>query len=269
MWEYPETSRDAIFLDWIRSTNCVFCTTPLETHRNSKEREGPRFRQLLVRRCPACGWWTVYLDDEDHLLFGPSPERRYICSGACGSLRELDLSNVDLPIREVRDYLTAKYDARFRINPRIFEEVVASVFGDLGYESVVTGYHGGGVARRDDGIDVILHAPDGSLIGVQVKRSGRAIEVEQIRSLAGALILKGCTRGIFVTTSRFRSGAEPTTRRLADRGYRIELADANRFYDVLRLSQLATRSPPDEGIVQTWIKQVRPLEKGSVSLGWA
>lgn len=147
-----------------------------------------------------------------------------------------------MPIGDVRDYLAARYDARFQIHPKKFEDVVASVFRDLGYRSRVTAYSG------DDGIDVILDDPQGELIGVQVKRYKDNIKVEQIRSLAGALKLNDLTKGIFVTTSSFQAGAERTTRKFRERGLPIQLIDAPRFLEALHIAQrkrYQTRS--DEG----------------------
>jgi restriction system protein len=116
------------------------------------------------------------------------------------------------------------------MNPSLFEQTVASVFKLQGYDVWVTGRSG------DDGIDIVLC--DGqSTIGVQVKRHSNAIKVEQIRSLAGALVLNGHTRGIFVTTSSFQRGAESSVKRFAQRGYAIELYDATKFLSALKVSQ--------------------------------
>ena len=92
--------------------------------------------------------------------------------------RNLNLSDLTLPIQEVRDFLTANFESRFTVHPRLFEETVASVFRDLGYEVIVTGY------STDDGIDVILER-GGETIGVQVKRWKNSIKVGQIRELVG------------------------------------------------------------------------------------
>jgi hypothetical protein len=82
---------------------------------------------------------------------------------AVGSLKELNLADISIPLAEVRDYLAARYNARFQIHPRLFEETVGAVFSGLGYAVVVTAYSG------DNGIDVIMRRSD-DLIGVQVKR---------------------------------------------------------------------------------------------------
>jgi hypothetical protein len=53
-------------------------------------------------------------------------------NGGYGILKKLDLSDLRQPLDEVRSYLAAKYDERFRIHPRLFEQVVGSVFNNLG-----------------------------------------------------------------------------------------------------------------------------------------
>jgi restriction system protein len=144
---------------------------------------------------------------------------------------DLDLSDVSQAIEEVRRFLVAKYEARFEMHPRLFEMTVASVFRDLGFDAEATAY------AADGGVDVILRNPTGSTTGVQVKRVRSAIEVEQIRALAGALLLGGHTSGVFVTTSRFRSGAVSASARLRDLAMPVELIDSVRFLEALKIGQ--------------------------------
>lgn len=186
-----------------------------------------------IEWCRLCGWWkaTDFYDREIRVTL-PFAIRRVV-EGAAGSLRELDLSDLNLPLDEVRKYLVAKYKSRFEMNPRLFEHTVGSVFRSLGYEALVTAYSG------DEGIDVVLEK-DSRQIGVQVKCTKRSINVEQIRSLVGALVLKGMTEGIFITTSSFQRGGKRTTALGKVRGYRIKLVDAPRFYDALKLAQAAS-----------------------------
>ena len=66
------------------------------------------------------------------------------------------------------------------------------------------------------------------------------IEAEQIRSLAGALILNGHTRGAFVTTSSFRRGATSAAHRFGTIGIPIELIDCDRFFEALGIAQRKT-----------------------------
>jgi restriction system protein len=183
---------------------------------------------FIVRLCRMCGWWTKqkfvisYLGDWDTSTYS---------SGAIGSLYNLDVSDQSIPIEEIRSYLAVKYDERFNIDPWRFEEVVASVYKDLGYYARVTARSG------DGGIDVVLDGSNSKVIGVQVKRYKDKIKVEQIRSFVGALYLKRMTRGIFVTTSSFQSGADNVAQLSSSRGIPIELVDAQRFYQALGIAQ--------------------------------
>lgn len=182
-----------------------------------------RTEELLL--CEICGWWRFEERFEEAFMRIESVVR-----SAAASLRELDLSDISIPTQQVRDYLCARYEKRFDVHPRLFEQTVASVFQDLGYKVQVTGY------RNDGGIDVILYKDDKQL-GVQVKRYRARIEVEQIRSLAGALILSGITKGIYVTTSEFRSGCESAISKYRDVGIQIDLLNATKFYDALGFAQ--------------------------------
>lgn len=149
---------------------------------------------------------------------------------AYGLLKPLDLTDISIPITDVRNYLAARYDARFCVDPYRFEEIVASVFRDAGYRARVTNRSG------DWGIDVFLDGSNGSLIGVQVKRWKDSIAVEQITAPTGALVINDCTEGIFVTASQFQPGAVTAADLSSVRGFPIELIDAKRFYEILQLA---------------------------------
>ena len=89
-----------------------------------------------------------------------------------------------------------------------------------------------------------------------MKRYRDAIEAEQIRSLLGALVVGGFTRGVFVTTSKYRSGADAVASAATCRGYPIELLDAEQFYEALGVAQGTLERTPDE-----WLKVVSPRLK--------
>lgn len=219
----------------IEAPACIFCSTRLEVPRDEiyENMDGggklssgtTTSRRVCV--CPACGWWTV----SEILTVKELLKLTRVKYGAAGALQQLDISDQSLPISKIRQYIAARYDARLEIHPRRFEEVVGSVYANLGYDTLVTGYSG------DGGIDIILEGTNGQRLGVQVKRTKNAITVEQIRSLVGALYLRGLTRGVFVTTSSFPRGARLAARMAALRGTPVELVDASRFYDALRIVQ--------------------------------
>jgi restriction system protein len=218
---------------------CLYCQTPLERDREDEQKiEFHEFMnwgmsdkftttaQAVIGICPACGWWKYGLGTS---VGGRRPVSYQI---KMGSLRRLDLSDITIPLAEARKYLMARFESRYDIHPRLFEDVVGSVFADHGYKARVTAYSG------DGGIDVILDA-GGSTVGVQVKRYKEKIGVDQIRELTGALVIGGHTRGIFVTTSEFQAGAAATASASGARGYPIELINARRFYEALKIAQLS------------------------------
>lgn len=240
MWEYGEASRVATIAS-VGSDDCIFCGKSLGRMPAHDFESGSKRLFVQVALCLLCGWWTVYRVHQ-----GEHPRTAGLAegySGSIGCLKELDLEDVTAPLGEVRQYLLAKKDSTFDAHPKLLEDVVCSIFKDLGWRARVTAYSG------DDGVDVILDGPEGSTIGVQVKRykKERRIEAEQIRSLAGALLAGGHTKGIFVTTSSFRRGAIKTADKLASAGYPIELVDAERFLEALGIAQLKSfRLTPEQ-----------------------
>lgn len=227
----------------VYADNCIFCQTslfrfPAESFEVNQKR---LFVQLSI--CPQCGWWAAYRIHQGEYARTAGIAESH--SGNIGCLKEFDLTDISIPLDEVRKYLSAKKDSVYDVHPKVFEEVVSSVFKDFGWNSQVTAYSG------DDGVDVVLNGKSNSTIGVQVKRNKkeRKIEAEQIRSLAGALILGGHTKGIFVTTSTFRKGATNTAQKFAAIGYPIELIDAERFFDALGIAQIKSFMPDQKLIV--------------------
>lgn len=184
--------------------------------------------EVRLDYCPICGWWRIV---KDVCVCAEEWQIWDIFFGLSGKLKTFDLTDVNQPISEVKNFLTAKYDSRFFVNPKLFEEVVASVFKEIGYDVNVTGY------SNDGGIDVVLENGQNDKIGVQVKRYKNKIKVEQIRAFAGALILSNFTKGIFVTTSDFQPGAIKASQSFTMKTLLIELVNASKFYDALKISQ--------------------------------
>lgn len=241
IWYHPEHRNWIADRDLAFQAVCFYCHTPLIRHTGdenvaafSEEMNYGWSDKFTTRAtavigiCPACGWWKYGL--------GTAVGGRETGSFefAAAILKSLDLSNLSIPIKEVRAYLTAKYQSRFDVHPRVFEEVVGSVFRAHGCAAEVTSYSG------DGGIDVIV-LEGATTIGVQVKRYAEKnkISVDQIRELAGSLFIQGHTKGIFVTTSAFQAGAETTAAGSGAKGIPIELIDAPKFYEKLKIAQLS------------------------------
>jgi len=217
------------------NTNCIYCSTKMIKLSGNDIPEvaykGNCFRTGCMLGCPICGWWTG-LSLRGEICLQAHDDGFIELRQRSGVLKNLNLNDLSLPLNELRNYLVAKYDDRFNIHPRKYEELVGGVFSDFGYRVRITSYSG------DDGIDLyILDGKDDATVGIQVKRYKNNISVEQIRSFVGALMLKGLTTGIFVTTSDYERGAKNTADiaefRLA---LGITLMDSKRFYEALKIS---------------------------------
>src|SRR5882672_123650 len=156
IWLYADTIRDkSLVRSTIEFSVCPFCDSNLELLRDdSEDRGGHGEYETNVDRywiCPVCGWWKGYSSyrHTDHGM------RSFLELGAAAVLRDLDLTDLSLPIEEVRSYLAAKYESRFGVHPRLLELTVASVFKDHGHRAEATAY------SNDGGIDVLVTDRDG------------------------------------------------------------------------------------------------------------
>jgi restriction system protein len=251
IWHYEALSRvpsTAAFF----STHCIFCGCELTAYSNESgaiqelPSQPPEWRSGSPRAlgtttytiCHLCGWWTLLNTEEMHSRRGLMAVFR----GAVGALRDIDKIDVALPLGEVQQYLLANRKATASLDWRLMEETVGDVFRSLGFQSRLTSRSG------DGGIDVFLSDDDGQLVGVQVKRYRNKITAEQIRSFLGALVNRGVTEGIYVTTSDFQRGAKNEATVAAARGYRIELVDGETFLQTIGIARLEDPSPLLESI---------------------
>jgi restriction system protein len=244
MWEYAEAGR-LLTMESVTATECIYCQTPLARLPARKFEAGDRCLLVQFSLCMVCGWWTVYRVHQGDL---PRSREAESYSGSIGCLKELDLKDVSIPLGEVRKYIAAKKEKVYEVDPDVFEDIVGSVFQDFGYQVLVTGQRVPG-EEGDDGIDVILESSEGT-IGIQVRRYKKSlrIEADAIRSLAGALLLGDHTKGIFITTSKFRRGATRTAERYTAMGRPVELVNADQFFQKLGIAQLKRVDITDERI---------------------
>lgn len=230
------------------ASTCVFCSSVMRTLAGDAlpaavcKGMSVSHRRVLLG-CPSCGWWSAYYLDAGapyETYDGGYAELRQ----SVGVLKELDPSDLSVPVDELRSYLAARYEGRFDVHPRKYEEIVAGVFADFGYRVRVTSYSG------DEGIDVfVLEGNNNATAGVQVKRYRRKITAEQIRAFLGALVLQGLTTGIHVTTSSYQRGAVRAAKNaLQQRGIAVNLIDAPRFYDALHITTRTTHPDPDDRV---------------------
>lgn len=242
IWRYDAESRLPSYGAFF-TQHCIFCGTGLDLFSDRSgtldriTEEAARWRsadhgygpsELTYTLCPLCGWWTFLRSDEMESRRG----KMSVQSGAVGALKNIDKTDISVPLSEVQQYLIACLEARRTINWRLFEETVAAVFRSLGYEARVTS------RSNDGGLDIILTDGSGDVVGVQVKRYEKKIVADQIRALLGALVQEGMTKGIFVTTSSYQPKAHYEADAAHSKGYLIELVDGDSLYDTMGIVRL-------------------------------
>lgn len=114
--------------------------------------------------------------------------------------------SVDEVNEELVRYLAANPSKMRELSPRKFEELIADMFRNQGYEVTLT------PSSKDGGMDVIAVQRDGIgtvMIIVECKRYAETnkVGVEIARGLYGVVEQRRATRGIIATTSFFTKGA--------------------------------------------------------------
>lgn len=222
IWKYSESN--ILTESMIQGHRCMFCNVIMK----DIYKESVYEKNKEINICHVCGWW--YIVEQELCTYRIGGNYAFNCFGARGTLKRLDLIDVNQPIQDVENYLKVKYEDRYNVHPKIFEDVVGAVFRNIGYISNVTAY------SQDGGIDVILYNCNGDKVGVQVKRYKNSIRVSQIREFLGALIQNDMTKGIFVTTSKFQKGASKAVDKFSEQNYKIKLIDCDKFFDLLQIS---------------------------------
>ena len=176
--------------------------------------------------CMCCGYWSYLLLQDDPFhgdYFYTSKAKLKVFEGEIGSLS----------IPYLAKYLESNQEKVATLAPAKFEELVASILKEhFGYSLEFVSY-----GRPDKGIDVLFTEVETGRIGVQVKRYKNPIELSQIHEFTGAMIHNGIDAGIYVTSSRFRSGAYDTAAIMNKKlGLTINLVDGQRLFEFLNIS---------------------------------
>jgi Restriction endonuclease len=119
-------------------------------------------------------------------------------------LGERHTSNIEIVSTHALRKLLDRPSELYTLSPRQFEELVADIFREFGYEVEI--------AQRgmDAGCDLIARSVDGrALFVIEAKRYSpqQRVSVEAVRQLYGIAGLSNATAGLLVTTSRFTPSA--------------------------------------------------------------
>ena len=135
-----------------------------------------------------------------------------------GLIIQFDVTSIN---DELVRYFAKHPEKMHELAPRKFEELVAELFKDMGYDVELT------PKSKDGGFDIRAFRRDDigtCLTLIECKRYGpkNPVSVEVVRGLYGVSVSEGATTGIIVTTSRFTKGAKSFQ---SQNKYKIHLAD--------------------------------------------
>lgn len=130
------------------------------------------------------------------------------------------------PIQEIRRYLAKHPEKLYDLNPRRFEELIAEILKDFGFDTELTR------ATRDGGRDIyayVRNAVTSFLMFVECKRwaQHRTVGIDVVQRLHGAAKAGGAHKAMIVTTSFFTLPAKQERSKIANE---MDLAD----YDKLK-----------------------------------
>ena len=231
--------------DSYKDAICPFCKTSTnEVHKKSLLdfpewlENGYYLRNESVFYCNKCGWWRIrtYKETTGDLLATSSEIKNAV-------LRKYDLSDKNIPIQCLQNYLKNKFDDVIHIHEKQMEKLVQSVFSEHFTCNVE---HIG--KSHDGGIDLILVQSNKPIV-VQDKRRMKLSHVEGvsgIRELLGATLLKGSKNCIYVSTSqRFSEQSKIAAQKSVEDGHleSYELYDFSRFSEALKLTKRTNHEP--------------------------
>jgi Restriction endonuclease len=204
-----------------RST-CPYCQSPLRTVLEESRPYCYETVSVELVVCDGCRWWRKRW----------VPERFFVGETEVGVLH---VPGAEAVSRAAEALAAFEHDAHWSDwTPTTVEKEVASILAAAsGAEAVHVGRAG------DGGIDILLFDTAEGPIAVQVKhrRSDRRAEsVGVVRELRGAMVLRGLSRGMVVTTAtRFSHAARDAARAASDHSVQqtIDLVDARRLLDTL------------------------------------
>ncbi|MEM9059028.1 MAG: restriction endonuclease [Pseudomonadota bacterium] len=235
--------------------DCGYCGTPLTRIEDQVIQSLPENTECPLLWCENCGWWLA-----KPVLKGKGGFIGYAVRGIC---RRYDITSTEIPLKELRTWLSQHPEDSARVDPFYFEEVIADAFQHLLPDCKVL--HIGG--RRDKGIDLKIVENESSQILVQIKRRSDINGVESVsvvRELNGVLLREGVPKGIIVTTSK-RYSTDAIQETQISRGsfsafyeqYRMELMA---FDDVAELLRIRPSSN-----IQPWSDVCRGVQAGGIS----
>lgn len=160
---------------------------------------------------------------------GTFQEELYTEHKATGDVKDTNLVVISID-EEVKKYLNKHPQKLYELSPRQFEELIASILKDLGFEVELT------QATRDGGRDIIAHvrnAVSSYLTYIECKRYApdNKVGVGIVREVIGVHHIRKPTKSIIVTTSFFSKDAIREAEKMESQ---LDLKDFNSIKEWLR-----------------------------------
>lgn len=230
-------------------SHCPFCKKQMkrihDSSRQHLDREVGSFKETVTfYYCTECGYWTIknssnrvrYIDDEISKYTQSESVRRAI-------LNKFEIGSNLVPLDILKSEINKRPEIMYEIAWRKMEDLVQQVFKDFFSCDVK---HCG--KSHDGGVDLLILDYDNPII-VQVKRHKNpnyTEPVDVVRELLGTMLIKGSTRGIFVTTAKkFSPDSEKVRNEVLEkkRVDYFELIDFDRFCAILNLTKDNLQKP--------------------------
>lgn len=212
------------------SRNCPYCGGQYSSQFKEwkSEHRAIGWQNERYENCTTCGFWHRIVEEWSH-YGGHATEL------TAAMLREFDISDGEIGFEELATYLKKQYHDIFKLTPRRFEELVAHIFCDLGYETRLT------QQTRDGGHDIVLLEREGpgDQIIVECKRykANNHVSISIARQLLGVQVQMKAKRSIIVTTSKFTKPAKEFSNEIStgSGSFVMDLIDGDRLLEYLNV----------------------------------
>jgi len=149
-------------------------------------------------------------------------------------LIKFDTEDPQLAVNELGAYLKKNFSHIYSISPRKFEELIADVFKEFGYSTILS------PETRDGGVDIYLLGRESNEYAiVECKRysRNRKVGVYAVDRLLGTTLVKGSKHAYLVTTSSFTKPAlqHASSPYLSKSGIKLDLVDAGEILNMLNV----------------------------------
>src|ERR1044071_29054 len=177
----------------------------------------------VVLSCHLCGWEISY---EVHGTYVDpyKPLISYSIHSITG-LKEFATDATELALEELGTYLKRNFASIYDMSWRRFEELLADVFTQHGFRTVLT------QPSKDGGADLLLLNHDSGQVSAIVEAKHyaphRRLDVRLVRQLVGAAVAWDVRRAFLVTTSDFTADAKVSANNYKGRGYEVDLVAAS------------------------------------------